>query len=106
MCKSSHKTLKKGIDGIYNVTGDGTMTFKEMISSLGNSIFRLPWFLIYPLNNLAWHTRLSFITKFPSSAMRMMINPWIASNEKIKKKMGYTFKYNSKEAFLDFANSA
>jgi len=75
--------VEKRMEGVYNVASDGTMTFKEMIGSLGNYILPIPWALIYPLNNLAWHLRLSFITKFPSAAMRMVFNPWIASNEKI-----------------------
>ena len=91
--------------GVYNVAGDGIMTFKEMIGGLGNYILPIPWVLIYPLNNLAWHLRLSFITKFPSAAMRMMVNPWIASNEKIKKATGYQFLYDTKSAYADFVKS-
>lgn len=97
--------IKERKGGTYNVTGDGSMTFKEMIKALGNIILPVPWALIFPLNNLAWHLRLSFVTKFPSSAMRMMIHPWIASNEKLKKDTGYQFKYDTKSAFLDFVGS-
>ena len=37
--------------------------------------------------------------------MRMLIHPWIASNEKIKKETGYKFQYDSKEAFAQFVKS-
>ncbi|NOY69448.1 MAG: NAD-dependent epimerase/dehydratase family protein [Deltaproteobacteria bacterium] len=97
--------IEKKIDGIYNVTADGTMTFSEMIKRLGNIRIPVPWPLIYISNNLAWFLRLTFISEFPSPGMRLMVNPWLASSEKLKQKTGYCFKYNTKEAFEDFAGS-
>jgi len=97
--------LEKRIGGIFNVTGDGTMTFSEMTKRLGNIRIPLPWPIIYPLNNLAWFLRLGFITKFPSPGMRLMVNPWIASSEKLKRETGYKFKYDTRKAFESFARS-
>ncbi len=97
--------LKKQIPGAFNVTAEGTMTFDEMIRSLGNIPIPLPWSVIYPLNNLAWFLRLSFITRFPSPPLRMTVEPWIASSEKLKKETGYQFKYDSRSAFMDFVRS-
>lgn len=98
--------LEKRIGGVFNVAGEGTITFAEMVKTMGNTRIPIPWWLLYPLNNLSWFLRLSFITKFPSPAMRMMINPWIASNEKLMKRSGYKFLYNSRMAFETFAMSA
>lgn len=98
--------LEKRIGGEFNVTGEGTITFPEMVKTLGNTRVPLPWWLLYPLNNLSWFLRLSFITKFPSPAMRMMINPWIASNEKLIRQTSYKFIFNSRQAFESFAMSA
>lgn len=97
--------LERRIGGIFNVAGGGTMTFPEMVKTLGNILLPLPWWLIYPLNNLAWHLRLAFITKFPSPPLRMMVNPWIASSEKLKQETGYRFKYDTRQAFQAFADS-
>lgn len=97
--------LEKKIAGVFNVTPDGTMTFSDCVRILGNIRVALPWSVIYPLNNMAWYLRLAFVTKFPSPAMRMMVNPWIASNEKLVRETGYQFKYNTLEAFHDFAKS-
>ena len=88
--------------GVYNITADGTITFGEMIKMLGGIQLKIPPFLIYPLNNLAWFLRLKFITGFPSPAMNLIRHPWIASNDKIKKELAYSFKYNSREAFMSF----
>jgi UDP-glucose 4-epimerase len=97
--------LKKQIPGAFNVTAEGAMTFDEMIRSLGNIPIPLPWSVIYPLNNLVWFLRLSSITKFPSPPLRMTVEPWIASSEKLKKETGYQFKYDSRSAFMDFVRS-
>lgn len=97
--------LEKKIGGTFNVTGDGTMTFKEMVRILGNIRIPLPWSVIYPLNNLAWFLRFSFMTQFPSPPLRMMVNPWIASSQKLIEKTGYEFIYSTRDAFEDFARS-
>jgi len=97
--------LRKRLGGIYNVAGEGTMTFAEMIRMLGNIRLPIPWAVIYPLNQLAWTLRLHFITEFPSPAMRLMVHPWIASSEKLIRETGYRFKYNTRQAFEDFVHS-
>lgn len=88
--------------GIYNLAADGTMTFDEMVSGLGNWCLKLPLPIMYPLNNLMWFLRVSFITKFPSPGLNLVTSSWIASNEKVKKELGYRFRYTTKEAFEDF----
>jgi len=97
--------LEKRTAGIFNVTGEGTMTFGEMVATLGNTRILLPWSVLFLLNNLAWFLRLESVTKFPSAAMRMMVNPWVASSEKLIRATGYEFTYNSRTAFGDFAGS-
>ena len=54
------------------------------------------------MNNLMWHLRATFITEFPSPCLNMLRYPWLASNDKIKRELGYTFKYTTAEAFEDF----
>ncbi|MCD6586429.1 MAG: NAD-dependent epimerase/dehydratase family protein [Desulfobacteraceae bacterium] len=97
--------LEKKIAGAFNITGEGTMTFSEMIKMLGNIRIPIPWPIIYPLNNLSWFLRLTFMTQFPSPGMRMMVNPWIASSKKLHETIDYTFKYDSRSAFRDFSRS-
>ena len=97
--------LEKQIAGIFNVAGPGTMTFPEMVKMLGNILLPLPWSILFPLNNLSWRLRLAFVTKFPSPAMRMMVNPWIATSEKLCKETGYEFKYDTRAAFQEFVRA-
>ena len=95
--------MKGKKSGAYNLAADGTMSFDEMIQIMGNWMLKLPYPLIYIMNDLMWLLRVKFITEFPSPALNMTVYPWIASNNKLKREIGYTFNYTTREAFEDFA---
>jgi UDP-glucose 4-epimerase len=95
--------LEKGKEGVFNLAADGTMTFEEMIRSLGNRPVRVPNRLLSWGNALFWFLRASWVTEFSNPCLNLMQYRWIASNEKIKRELGYTFRYTTKEAFEDFA---
>jgi len=97
-----YQLLARGMDGVYNLTADGTMGFDEMIRMLGNFRLSLPYPLLYALNGLAWKLHLHLFTEFPSPALGMTVFPWIASNDKVKGELGYAFRYTTREAFADF----
>ena len=95
--------LKNNKTGVFNLAADGTMTFDEMLDLLEGWPLKIPIWLLWPLNNLMWFMRVSFMTEFPSPCLNLIRYRWIASNAKIKKELGYTFKYTTKEALEDFA---
>ena len=61
--------LKNKKTGVYNLAADGTMTFKEMLRILGGWPLKIPVWLLWPMNNLMWHLRITFMTEFPSSVL-------------------------------------
>ena len=91
--------------GQFNLAADGTMTFDEMIHILGNVQLKLPFSMMYALNSIMWFLRITPITEFPSTALNMVRYPWIASNDKIKRNLHYSFMYTTRDAFEDFARS-
>jgi UDP-glucose 4-epimerase len=95
--------LKEKRAGAYNLAADGTMSFDEMIHILGNRQLKLPYPFLYVTNNLMWYGRVKFMTEFPSAGIKMLVYPWIASNDKLKRELGYTFQFTTREAFDDFA---
>jgi len=97
--------LQRRVNGAFNVGADGSMTFPEMIRLLGNRMVPLPFDIMYLLNNLAWYLRLTFISEFPSPSLNMVRYPWIVSSEKLKRVLGYRYKYTTRETFLDFAEA-
>lgn len=95
--------LKNRKTGAYNLAADGTMTFDEMLGILGGWPLKLPMWLLWPMNDLLWRLRITFMTEFPSPCLNMIRYPWIASNAKVKEELGYRFRYTTREAFEDFA---
>jgi UDP-glucose 4-epimerase len=89
--------------GVYNITGDGVISFDDMIRLLGGIRLSIPFKLLWLLNDVAWLLRLSFMTEFPSPALNTFRYRWVAANDKIKDEIGFTFKYDSRTAFEDFA---
>jgi len=88
--------------GVYNVGGDGTVPFAEMVEKLGGLLVPLPDPVLTFFNAVAWNLRLSFLSEFPNPAMNMVRYPWVVSSEKLKREWGYTYQYTSRAAFDDF----
>ena len=97
--------LEDRLTGIYNVAGNGALEFAEMVRLLGNIYCPLPAAVLAPLNHLAWTLRLKWLTEFPSPALNIMRYPWIVSSEKLIRETGFTYYYDSRSAFADFARS-
>ncbi len=95
--------LQKRRGGVYNIAGDGLITFDEMVRLLGNTKIPLPFTLMYFLNKIAWGLRLTSISEFPSPTMNMLRYPWWAENGKLKKDLGFRYQYTTQTAFRDYA---
>lgn len=97
--------LQRRAGGIFNIGADGTITSDEMVKLLGNISIRLNFNLMYVLTRLAWTLRLSFVTQFPSAALNLARYHWVVTSEKLKRELGYEYKYTTKEAYRDFVRS-
>lgn len=91
--------------GAFNVGGDGAVPPEQAVRMLGNHPVRLPFWLLSPLNRLAWFFRLRFITEFPSPAMAMVRHNWVVSSAKLIERTGFRYRYTSREAFEDYAKT-
>ena len=97
--------LTETISGVFNVAGEGTMEFGEMVGKLGNHAVRLPFRLLYILNNLAWLMRMHFLTEFPSTGLNLIKYPWLATSERLIAETGFEFEYDTRSAFDDFVRA-
>lgn len=95
--------LRERKGGIFNVGSSGTLSFREMVSMLGNRLIEVPPGIMYKLNAVAWKLRLSFLSRFPSPALNMVMYPWIVSSDKLARETGYRYRYSTRDAFMDFA---
>lgn len=94
--------VETGADGVFNVAGEGTMSFRDMVSMLGGHVLALPYGIMYALNAVAWKLRMTFMTEFPSPALNLIACPWLASSDKLIRETGYKYKYDTRSAFEDF----
>lgn len=97
--------LTETIGGVFNVAGEGTMEFGEMVQKLGNRALRLPLGLLFVLNNLAWFLRMHFLTEFPSAGLNLIRYPWLASSERLLTETGFEYEYDTRSAFEDFVRT-
>jgi UDP-glucose 4-epimerase len=95
--------LEEKVTGVFNITGKGTMELTEAIRLLGNIPVLLPFKLMYVLNQIAWMLRLSFLTEFPSQGLNLIRYSWVASQDRFVEQTGFTYRYDTRSAFEDFA---
>lgn len=89
--------------GVFNVGGDGTVPFAEMVKKLGGLLVPLPDPILTFFNAIAWNLRLWFLSEFPNPAMNMVRYPWVVNSDKLKEELGFSYQYTSRTAFDDFA---
>ena len=84
-------------EGLYNLTGAGSISWGEMAAARGRRVFSLPAWLLYPLTQLTWSLRLQ--SDSPAMGLDMIRYPWFASTEKIKREIGFRPRYSSRDAW-------
>ena len=82
--------------GAYNVAGDGLMTMRECGELIGAPVRKLPLKAYRGLARLMWRLRAS---EAPPGQVDFAIYPWIVSNEKLKRTLGWTPAHSSRETF-------
>jgi UDP-glucose 4-epimerase len=99
MAEIFYRALKSGTRGIFNVAGDGTIRYSEMVRAVGKKPLALPAPLLYPLAAVLWALRFA---PFPTGMLDMIRYPWVADNSRLKKVFGYAPRWDSKQALDSF----
>lgn len=95
------RCLKLKPRGIYNVAGDGTIRWSEIVSMMNRPLVRLPAPVWYFLTSAAWRLRLQ--NDSPASGLDFIRYRWTASAEKIKAELGIEFQHTSRTAWESYA---
>jgi UDP-glucose 4-epimerase len=82
--------------GAFNVTGDGLMTYRECGKLAGLKVRRLPLPVARTLSRATWRLRAA---EAPPGQIEFALYPWVASNEKLKRTLGWTPAHTSREVF-------
>ena len=95
--------LTKRASGIFNIAGNGTMRWRDLVRSAGATGVPLPAPVIRGLTDLTWRLRLQNYSN--ASGLNFIQYPWLASTEKARSELGWQPAHSSKDAVADWANS-
>ncbi len=87
--------IKKEATGVYNIVGEGTVRWKEIINMAGRRAIKMPRWLIRNAMAMAWKLH---ATRFPPEILDFVTYEWVASGEKAKKELGFHPEYSSRDA--------
>jgi UDP-glucose 4-epimerase len=82
--------------GAFNIAGDGTLTMRECADLIGLKRRRMPLKAYWAFAAFMWRIRQA---ETPPGNIHFALHPWVASNEKLKKTLGWTPRYTSRETF-------
>ena len=81
--------------GVYNVAPDDTVALNDIPQILENPVVEYPYMLLRPLTGLLWSLRQ---VPVPASYLSFIRYRWTASNHKLKRELGWSPRYSSREA--------
>jgi UDP-glucose 4-epimerase len=102
MAEVLYRALKSEMRGIFNVAGDGTIRYSEMVRAVGKKPLPLPALILYPLAAALWALRLA---PFPTGMLDMIRYPWVADTTRLKKVFGYVPRSDTKQALDSFIDA-
>ena len=90
------RCLLRPVQGVYNVAGEGTLAFSEMVRLAGSRSVALPASLLQVVTQVSWALRLQ--SYGPASGLAMVRWPWVGSIAKLKRETGFRPRHTSREA--------
>jgi UDP-glucose 4-epimerase len=82
--------------GAFNLAGDGEITLGECSALIGTPIRRIPVRILRGLARATWGLRASEV---PPGQLDFALYPWVVSNEKLKRIVGWTPRHTTRETF-------
>ena len=95
--------LSKRASGIFNIAGNGTVRWRDLVRTAGATGIPLPAPVIRGLTGLTWRLRLQNYSK--ASGLNFIQYPWLASTEKARSELGWHPAHSAQDAVADWANS-
>ncbi len=96
--------LLEPVPGVFNVTGEGTITRSEIARIAGRHPVAMPASLLALIAQVTWMLRLQ--SDSPACGLAMARWPWVASNEKLARETGFRPRYTSREVLISSALAA
>jgi UDP-glucose 4-epimerase len=90
--------VEKDVNGVFNIAGEGTATFSELVKRAGKRRLPLPVFLLYPCTWLLWKLH---IVHSPPAQLDFIRYPWVMDVSRMRAEL-FTPRITSVEAFDAF----
>lgn len=89
--------VEHDLDGVYNVSADGELSWDEVLEIAGKKDLPLPEPAAFPAAKVAWKLGLS---EAPSGELRFLMHRWVISNDKLKE-AGFAPLHTNREALVE-----
>ena len=99
MAEVLYQALESDLCGIFNVAGDRTIRYSEMVRAVGKKPLALPAPILYPLAAILWALRFA---PFPAGMLDMIRYPWVGDNTRLKRVFRYEPRMDSLQALDSF----
>ncbi len=84
--------------GAFNLTADGTMTWRESAELVGLKTREMSFKTVYRIYSWAWKLHAPNVES-PAGSLHFLHHPWIVSNEKLKATTGWEPQYDTRQTF-------
>ncbi len=94
-------TLAQGASGVYNLAGEGTVPWRDMVATAGARLVPVPGPLLRGVVDLSWRLRLQ--GQSPACGLNFITYPWLVSTSKFEKELGWRPHVGSRAALQEWA---
>jgi UDP-glucose 4-epimerase len=95
--------LERKQPGVFNVAGEEMVRYRQLATLCGKRLIPLPGGPLSFVMNLSWKLHLQ--KESPAAGLDFIKYPVVMSTEKLKREVGFQFKYSSQEAVAAFINA-
>ncbi len=85
MTQILYHAVESDLRGVFNVAGDGTIRYSEMVRAVGKRPLAFAAVILYPLGAALWALHFAL---FRPGMLDMIRYPWLADNTRLKKVFG------------------
>lgn len=93
--------LRKRPRGVYNIAGNGTIKWRDMVQTAGGKTIPTPAPLLKGVIDITW--KLGLQRRSPAAGLSFIRYPWLVSTEKIRSELGWQPGHDSHDALESWA---
>ena len=90
-------------EGVYNIAGDGTLTYPEIAELMDKKIILLPFGLLSALANVGKRLKISPVS---ATTLNFIRNPIVVDPSNFNRQFNFKPKFNTQQALLQFASGS